>query len=61
LLPGFPWKVETVTGEDPGAGTSHPVAMVLYQSDGSCQDFVIGERQDFEFLPGATDTFNVSF
>ena len=22
---------------------------------------MIGERQDFEFLPGATDTFNVCF
>ncbi|WAR22969.1 LOXH1-like protein [Mya arenaria] len=56
---GYHWIVETVTEDYSTAETSQPVEMVVYQSDGQHQTFVIGDADDFKFKPGATDTFDI--
>ena len=50
----------TLTGEDQGEDTSSAVELILYGDKGQSQPLVLGEKKDFRFNRGATDTFNVS-
>ena len=60
FVSGHPWQIVALTGEDQAEGTDSAVELILYGDKGQSQPLVIGEREDFRFSRGATDTFNVS-
>ena len=59
FLSGNPWQIVTLTGEDQAEGTDCPAELILYGDRGQSQPLVIGDKDDFRFNRGATDTFNV--
>ena len=61
IYTGTAWTIQTVTGDDTGEGTGSAVELHICEEDGHSKSIVIGERQDFIFKIGATDTFHVSF
>ncbi|KAL3869892.1 hypothetical protein ACJMK2_042519 [Sinanodonta woodiana] len=54
-----PWQVHTVTGSEAGMGSSCPIELILYGLHGHSQPVVIGEKENFHFKEGQTNSFDV--
>ncbi|KAK3579121.1 hypothetical protein CHS0354_022141 [Potamilus streckersoni] len=56
---GYPWRVMTTTGDDPGQETGSAVELILYGTKGQSEPIIIGDQNGFKFNRGQIDAFNV--